>query len=41
MKYRRFYFSLFQYPMKKVLAERYGRAYAGEIIKKAKKCIES
>ena len=37
MKYRRFYFSLFQHPMKKVLAETYGRAYAGEIIKKSKK----
>ena len=37
MKYRRFYFSLFQHPMKKVLAETYGRAYADEIIKKSKK----
>ena len=37
MNYGGFYFNLFRYPMKKVLAERYGRTYAAEIMKKSKK----
>ena len=37
MKYKGFYFSLFKGPMKKVLIERYNKAYALEIIKNSKK----
>lgn len=36
MKYNGFYFWLFQSPMKKVLTEKYGKAYAAEIMKKSK-----
>ncbi len=41
MKYNGFYFWMFKSPMKKVLAEKYGKAYASEIIKKAKRSIGS
>ena len=37
MKYNGFYFRMFQCPMKKVLTEKYGGAYAAEILKKSKK----
>ena len=37
MKYKSFYFLLFKGPMKKVLIEKYNKAYASEIIKKSKK----
>lgn len=37
MKYNGFYFWMFQRPMKKVLAEKYGREYAADIMKKSKK----
>ena len=37
MKYNSFYFLLFKGPMKKVLIEKYNKAYASEIIKKSKK----
>nr|WP_072537619.1 L-2-amino-thiazoline-4-carboxylic acid hydrolase [Anaerococcus mediterraneensis] len=37
MKYKGFYFYLFRGPMKKVLIEKYDKAYASEIIKKSKK----
>ena len=37
MKYKGFYFLLFKGPMKKVLIEKYNKAYALEIIKKSKK----
>ena len=37
MKYNGFYFWMFQNPMKKVLAEKYGKPYASEIMKKSKK----
>lgn len=37
MKYNGFYFWMFKSPMKKVLAEKYGRKYAADIIKKSKK----
>lgn len=37
MRYNGLYFYLFQHPMKKVLTEKYGREYAGEIIKKSRK----
>ena len=37
MKYRSFYFYLFRGPMKKVLIEKYDKAYASEIIRKSKK----
>ena len=37
MKYKGFYFLLFKGPMKKVLIEKYDKAYASEIIKKSKK----
>lgn len=37
MKYKGFYFLLFKGPMKKVLIEKYNKAYASEIIKKSKK----
>lgn len=36
MKYNGFYFWLFSRPMKKVLAEKYSRKYADEIMKKSK-----
>ena len=36
MKYKGFYFLLFKGPMKKVLIEKYDKAYASEIIKKSK-----
>lgn len=37
MKYKSFYFLLFKGPMKKVLMEKYNKAYASEIIRKSKK----
>ena len=37
MKYNDFYFWMFKSPMKKVLAEKYGREYAADIMKKSKK----
>ena len=37
MKYNGFYFWMFKTPMKKVLSEKYGKAYAAEIMKKSKK----
>lgn len=37
MKYNGFYFRLFQRSMKKVLAEQYGKDYAGKIMKKSKR----
>ena len=37
MKYKGFYYLLFKDPMKKVLIEKYDKAYASEIIKKSKK----
>ena len=37
MKYKGFYFYLFRGPMKKVLIEKYDKAYALEIIKESKK----
>lgn len=37
MKYNGFYFWMFKSPMKKVLAEKYGREYATDIMKKSKK----
>ena len=37
MKYKGFYFLLFKGPMKKVLIEKYYKAYASEIIRKSKK----
>ena len=37
MKYNGFYFWMFKCPMKKVLAEKYGREYAADIMKKSKK----
>ena len=37
MKYKGFYYLLFKGPMKKVLIEKYDKAYASEIIKKSKK----
>ena len=36
MKYKAFYFLLFKGPMKKVLTEKYDKAYGSEIIKKSK-----
>ncbi len=36
MKYNGFYFWMFRSPMKKVLAEEYGKAYARETMKKSK-----
>ena len=36
MKYNGFYFWMFQSPMKKVLTERYNKAYAAEIMRKSK-----
>ena len=37
MKYNGFYFWLFKGSMKKVLAEKYNKEYASEIMKKSKK----
>ena len=37
MKYNGFYFWMFKSPMKKALTEKYGKAYATEIMKKSKK----
>ena len=37
MKYKCFYFLFFKRPMKKVLEDRYDKAYASEIIRKSKK----
>ena len=37
MKYNGFYFWMFKSPMKKILAEKYGREYAADIMKKSKK----
>ena len=37
MKYKGFYYLLFKDPMKKVLIEKYDKAYASEIIRKSKK----
>lgn len=37
MKYNGFYFFMFKGSMKKVLAEKYGKQYSAEIIKKSKK----
>ena len=37
MKYNGFYFWMFKGPMKKLLAEKYGKAYAAEIMKKSKR----
>ena len=37
MKYNGFYFWMFKSPMKAVLTEKYGNAYAGETMKKSKK----
>ena len=37
MKYNGFYFWMFKGSMKKVLAEKYGKAYAAETMKKSKK----
>lgn len=37
MKYNGFYFWMFKSPMKKVLAEKYGKEYAADIMKKSKK----
>ena len=36
MKYNGFYFWMFKRPMKKVLTEKYSKAYAAEIMKKSK-----
>lgn len=41
MKYNGFYFWMFQGPMKKVLAEQYGKAYAAEIMKKKQDGLSS
>ena len=37
MKYNCFYFWMFKSPMKKVLAEKYGKEYAADIMKNSKK----
>ena len=37
MKYNGFYFWMFKSSMKKVLIEKYGKAYASENMKKSKK----
>ena len=37
MKYNGFYFWMFKSPMRRVLTEKYGKAYASEIMKKSKK----
>ena len=36
MKYNGFYFLMFKSPMRRVLTEKYGKAYASEIMKKSK-----
>ena len=36
MKYNGFYFWMFKGSMKKVLAEKYGKAYAAEVMRKSK-----
>ena len=36
MKYNGFYFWMFKSPMKKILAEKYGREYAADIMKKSR-----
>ena len=36
MKYNSFYCKVFQVPMKRVLKEKYGKAYADEIMKKSR-----
>ena len=36
IKYHGFYFWMFKHPMKKILAEKYGAAYAAEIMKKSR-----
>lgn len=36
MKYNGFYFRMFKGPMKKVLIEKYNKAYAAEVMKKSK-----
>ena len=41
MKYNGFYFWMFKSPMKKILAEKYGREYAADIMKKSKKVYET
>ena len=40
MKYNSFYFLLFKGPMKKVLIEKYDKAYASEIIRRSKKIYQ-
>ena len=37
MKYNGFYFWMFKSPMKQVLAEKYGKKYAAEVMKKSKR----
>ena len=37
MKYNGFYFWMFKSPMKKVQAEKYGKEYVADIMKKSKK----
>lgn len=39
MKYNGFYFWMFKSPMKAVLTEKYGNAYAGETMKKKQKSL--
>ena len=39
MKCNGFYFWMFKSPMKAVLTEKYGNAYAGETMKKSKKVL--
>ena len=41
MKYNGFYFWMFKSPMKKILAEKYGREYVADIMKRAKRSIVS
>lgn len=41
MKYNGFYFWMFRSSMKKVIAEKYNKQYAKEIMKKAKRYIGS
>ena len=36
MKYNGFYFWMFKGPMKTVLTEKYGKAYAAEVMQKSK-----
>ena len=37
MKYNGFYFWMFKGPVKKLLAEKYGKAYAAKVMKKSKR----